>query len=222
MDGRTENLLATTALALAERVQNAGEDATGLSAGAPAALVALSGWLSGQSVNSLAQVLGLSHAGAVRLVDRLQADGLIERRRGDGDAREVSLVATRAGRAAAKRVLAQREAAMADALDIFAPPERAQLTTLLERLLAELSGGSHATARHMCRLCDVDACGHPDTCPVTIATQSLRRPAPRDHVHQHPAGGVERARPRPPRRPRGPRPSGAPRRRRSPSPPPAT
>src|SRR4051812_25225523 len=56
-DGRTENLLATTALALAERVVRAGEEATGLSAGAPAALVALSGFLSGQSVNALAHVL---------------------------------------------------------------------------------------------------------------------------------------------------------------------
>src|SRR3954453_6833931 len=146
MDGRTENLLATTALALAERVQHAGEDASGLSAGAPAALVALSGWLSGQSVSSLAQVLGLSHAGTVRLVDRLQAEGLIERRRGDGDAREVNLVATRAGRAAAKRVLAGREAAMAQALVIFAPEERAQLTGHLERVLAVLSGGDHDAA----------------------------------------------------------------------------
>src|SRR4051812_15994298 len=111
-DGRTENLLATCALALAERVHNAAEEASGLTAGAPAALVAISGFLHGQSVNALARVLGLSHAGTVRLIDRLQADGLIERRRGDGDAREVSLVATRAGRAAAKRVLARREAAM--------------------------------------------------------------------------------------------------------------
>src|SRR4051812_6994928 len=104
-DGRTENLLASCALALAERVHHAAEEATGLTAGAPAALVAISSYLSGQSVNSLPHVLGLSHAGTVRLVDRLQAEGLIERRRGDGDAREVSLVTTRAGRAAAKRVL---------------------------------------------------------------------------------------------------------------------
>jgi MarR family transcriptional regulator, negative regulator of the multidrug operon emrRAB len=174
MEGRTENLLATTALALAERVIDAGEEATGLSAGAPAALVALSGFLSGQSVNALAHVLGLSHAGTVRLVDRLQAEGLVERRRGDGDAREVNLVATRAGRAAAKRILARREAAMAEVLAIFGPDERAQLTGQLERVLAELSEGDRAVARHMCRLCDTDACGHPDTCPVTLATHGPR------------------------------------------------
>src|SRR3954449_6058129 len=87
MDGRTENLLATCSLALAERVIDAGEEATGLSAGAPAALVALSGFLSGRSVNALAHVLGLSHAGTVRLVDRLQGEGLGGRRRGNGGPR---------------------------------------------------------------------------------------------------------------------------------------
>src|SRR4051812_42473520 len=170
-DGRTENLLATCSLALAERVIGAGEEAPGLSAGAPAALVALSGFLSGRSVNALAHVLGLSHAGTVRLVDRLQAEGLVERRRGDGDAREVNLVATRTGRAAARRVLARREAVMGRALAIFSPEERAQLTGHLERLLAELSEGDHGLAGHICRLCDIDACGHPDTCPVTLATR---------------------------------------------------
>src|SRR5262245_282193 len=101
-DGRTENLLEAPAPALAERGRSASEHATGLGAGAPAAVVSISGFLDGQSVNSLALVLGMSHAGTVRLVDRLQADGLVERRRGAEDGREVRLVATRAGRAAAR------------------------------------------------------------------------------------------------------------------------
>jgi MarR family transcriptional repressor of emrRAB len=142
--GRTENLLATCAVALAERVRDAAEAATGLGAGAPAAVVALSGFLDGQSVNSLALVLGMSHPGTVRLVDRLEQEGLVERRRDARDGREVRLVATTAGRAAAERV-----------------PH-------LERLLAAMTPDRSA-ARHTCRLCDIDACGHPDTCPVTLA-----------------------------------------------------
>ena len=59
---------------------------------------------------------------------------------------------------------------MAQALAIFTPAEQAVLTGHLERLLAELSGRDHAIGRHMCRLCNVGACGHPDTCPVTLAT----------------------------------------------------
>src|SRR5262245_53660826 len=110
--GRTENLLAACSLALAERVRTAGETATGLGAGAPAAVVSVSGFLDGQSVNSLAHVLEMSHPGTVRLVDRLEHEGLVERRRDAPDGREVRLVATDQGRAAARRILAARKAAM--------------------------------------------------------------------------------------------------------------
>ena len=168
--GRTENLLAACSLALAERVAGAAEEAAGLGAGAPAALVAVSGFLEGQSVTALAQVLGLSHAGTVRLVDRLQAQGLIERRRGDEDAREVRLVATRAGRAAGRRIQQSRRDAMAAVLAALSEEEVARLVPLLERLLAELTDG-HDSAGHICRLCDPDACGHPEICPVTIAAR---------------------------------------------------
>jgi MarR family transcriptional regulator, negative regulator of the multidrug operon emrRAB len=166
--GRTENLLAASAVALAERVRDAAEEATGLGAGAPAAVVSLSSWLEGQSVNALALVLGMSHAGTVRLVDRLQAEGLVERRRDARDGREVQLVATPAGHEAARRVRAAREAAMAEVLTGLSATEQEALVPLLERLLASMTVDRHA-ARHICRLCDIDACGHPDTCPVTQA-----------------------------------------------------
>jgi hypothetical protein len=46
--------------------------------------------------------------------------------------------------------------------------ERRALTGLMEKLLGGLAVDRPA-ARHLCRMCDVDACGHPDTCPVTRA-----------------------------------------------------
>ena len=168
-DGRTENLLAAYGVAVAERVRAASEQALGLGVGAPAAMVSISGFLDGQSVSSLARVLGLSHPGAVRLVDRLEREGLIERRRVASDARELSLVATRAGRTAARRVLAQRATAMAELLEPLSDEETAQLTGLLERLLGTMTDDRHA-GRHICRHCYIGACGHPDTCPVTLAT----------------------------------------------------
>jgi DNA-binding MarR family transcriptional regulator len=167
-DGRTENLLAAVGVALAGRVSAAAEAAAGLGGAAPAALVSITGFLAGQTVRSLAATLGLSHAGAVRVVDRLERDGLVERRRGDGDGREVSLVATSEGRAAADRVLDERAAAMAELLAPLDPGERAALTGLLERLLEDMTPDRQA-GRRICRLCDIDACGHPDGCPVTRA-----------------------------------------------------
>jgi len=168
-EGRTENLLAACGLELAERVRGASEAAVGLGAGAAAALVSISGFLDGQSVSSLARVLALSHPGAVRLVDRLQKEGLIERRRVATDGRELSLVATPAGRAVAARVLAARRAAMADVLAPLSGEEAERLAELLERLLGTMTADREA-GRHTCRLCDIDACGHPETCPVTLAT----------------------------------------------------
>ena len=55
--------------------------------GRRAALVALSGWLAGTTVDGLARVLRLTHSGAVRLADRLERDGLVERRPGRTGAR---------------------------------------------------------------------------------------------------------------------------------------
>ena len=50
----------------------------------------------------------------------------------------------------------------------------ATLAALHEKLLAGLTS-DRASARRLCRLCDVDACGHErGTCPVTEAVGLLR------------------------------------------------
>ena len=46
--------------------------------------------------------------------------------------------------------------------------QRAALSRLAEHLLAGVTTG-RASARRVCRLCDADACGHPERCPVTRA-----------------------------------------------------
>ena len=61
--------------------------ASPLGPSAPAALNALEGYLGGEPIDTLRQVLGLTHSGAVRLVDRLVAEGLAERRPGPTRAR---------------------------------------------------------------------------------------------------------------------------------------
>ena len=167
-EGRVENLLAACSLAVAERVVNATEDSASLGAGGPAAIVALHTFLGGATIDSLAGVIGLSHAGAVRLVDRLEAAGMLARRPSTRDARAVSLELTRRGRATARRILAARRDAMTDVLSPLPPGRRSELAGLLEQLLAGLTS-DHPTGQHICRLCDVDACGHPDRCPVTLA-----------------------------------------------------
>ena len=165
---RQANLLGTLALAVAGRVEAAVEAAAPHGPSAPAALCALEGYLGGEPIDALARVLGLTHSGAVRLVDRLAGAGLLERRRG-ADGRSVAVTLTAAGRRAAAGIRAARESALAAALAALDAADRRALTELNEKLLAGLTS-DRASARRLCRLCDIEACGHErGTCPVTQA-----------------------------------------------------
>ena len=168
---REANLLGTLSLALTDRVEAAVEACAPQGPSAPAALAALEGYLGGEPIDALRRVLGLTHSGAVRLVDRLAADGLAERRRG-ADGRSVAVTLTPAGRRAAAAIREAREQALAEALSVLGAGERRALTELHEKLLAGLTS-DRASARRLCRLCDADACGHErGTCPVTTAASA--------------------------------------------------
>ena len=158
-----ENVLGALGLAIADRLSEAAERAGGSSSAA--ALVTLYGTRAGIRIDGLAGVVGLSHSGAVRLVDRLQADGLVERRRG-ADQRSAAVHLTPAGRRSARRVLGGREAAMYSMLDLLTGDQRAELSDLADRLLRELAVEPAAEAR-LCRICDLEACGRSSGhCPV--------------------------------------------------------
>ena len=100
------NQLGALALALSDRLATAAEPVGG--ATAAEALVALNGTAAGGSIDALAGIVGLSHSGTVRLVDRLERDGHVERRRG-ADQRSAALILTPAGRRLARQVLTRRE-----------------------------------------------------------------------------------------------------------------
>jgi MarR family transcriptional regulator, negative regulator of the multidrug operon emrRAB len=157
------NAAGALALEIARRVQEAGEAASPHGGSVPAALVALHGLAGGRSIDTLRRVVGLTHSGAVRLVDRLSAAGLAERRVG-ADGRALALQLTPEGRRAARRVLARREAAIEAVLAPLTPAERTTLAGLHERLLRTLTDGQEER-RRVCRLCDVEACGR--DCPTT-------------------------------------------------------
>src|SRR4051812_49997706 len=110
LDLRLENILGAASLALSDAVQMAAVEAAGHTAAGPAALTALR-IHRGCSVDHLAGVLGLTHSGTVRLVDRLEADGLLTRGQGK-DARVVTLELTAKGTKRAERVSAARAVAV--------------------------------------------------------------------------------------------------------------
>jgi DNA-binding MarR family transcriptional regulator len=159
---RTSNLLGALAVALSDALTEVTERGARHGAAAPAALVTIADEAQ-ISIERLRQVLQLSHSGAVRLIDRLAADGLVERRSGR-DQRSVSLVLTSAGRKAAAAVLAERQAVLDRTLAGLTAAERRSLTPLVEKLLAGVSAGRRS-ADHICRLCDTSVCPLSD-CPV--------------------------------------------------------
>lgn len=161
-----ENVVGAFGLLLADRLDDVAEHAGGRSVAA--ALVTLSGTRAGLSIDGLARVSGLSHSGAVRLVDRLAADGLVERRRGV-DQRSTALFLTPGGRRAARRTLRARGAALQSLLALLTDDQQADLARIVGDLLARLGSEPVAEAR-ICRLCDVVACGRSQgRCPVAPA-----------------------------------------------------
>ena len=170
---RDGNVLGALALVLADRMTGA-VSAGGQSQTAAAALSALAQFLGGCTIDRLRRALGLTSSGTVRLVDRLEADGLVRRGPGD-DGRSTSLTLTAAGRRAARRITAARAAVLEDALGVLTAEDR----RAFERLAADvLAGVARDKATHpdgsgwICRLCDLPACGRDEgTCPAATAAR---------------------------------------------------
>jgi MarR family transcriptional regulator, negative regulator of the multidrug operon emrRAB len=163
------NRIGALAIALGDRLRVATEQAVDMPASYPAALSALRMWAGGLPVDVLADGLRVSHSRAVRVVDRLESDGLARRLPYPGDRRAVGIELTAAGRRAADRVQAARTAALEEALGGLTRAERSQLGLLAAVVLGAVTEGRRA-ARGICRLCDPVACGHETGhCPVTLA-----------------------------------------------------
>jgi DNA-binding MarR family transcriptional regulator len=171
------NVVGALVVALGDRLRDATEQAAGMSGPLPAALASLREWAGGRTVDTLAGGVRLSHSRTVRVIDRLEADGLAVRERDPADGRGVLVRLTPAGERAAERVLAAREAALTAALRGLAPGDRRRLAGLAEQVLGELTTGRRS-ARSNCRLCDSGACGHHDgRCPVTRAADAAEAAA---------------------------------------------
>jgi DNA-binding MarR family transcriptional regulator len=116
----------------------------------------------GSSMDWLSSRLGLTQSGAVRLVDRLVALGLLRREKHQGR-KEVFLHVTADGEDRLRRGLEARGTAIRVLVEALSESEQEQLGALVGKALA---GGARcrAEADVACRLCDWEACG--PVCPV--------------------------------------------------------
>jgi DNA-binding MarR family transcriptional regulator len=126
------------------------------------------------TLSQLAQIVGISHSGTVRLVDGLVHKGLVMR--GDGrDRREVAVSLTAQGRELYARLRLDQDAVLMPLIADLPPEARRALEAALAHLLAGLTRGRQS-ADHICRFCDESACV-PEDCPVERRALALDPPA---------------------------------------------
>jgi DNA-binding MarR family transcriptional regulator len=172
---RLDNLLASLALNLGEETTSALERATGVSGSAAAALLALQEFLGDAHVGRLADVLGLTHSGAVRLVTQLEREGLAERRVGE-DRRRVEVRLTARGRQRARRARLARAEVLHQATSRLTDEEADTLEALLATVVSTRVESrverrrAGETGAWWCRTCDFAACGRPEgRCPARVS-----------------------------------------------------
>jgi MarR family transcriptional regulator, negative regulator of the multidrug operon emrRAB len=160
MIDRTANLLGVIGLAVADRIEATARDILNHAGETPAALVVI-GYGLGPSNDQLRRILGLSHPGSVRLVDRLVADNLVERRDGR-DRRAIALHLTERGAALRETLLTGRLAVIKPLLSSLTDTEQEVLASLLHKMLSSMETTDLERCT-LCRLCDDRVCSD---CPI--------------------------------------------------------
>ncbi|MEM9459385.1 MAG: MarR family transcriptional regulator [Myxococcota bacterium] len=166
MIDRTANLLGVVGLAVAGRIADTARDILRHGGETPAALVVI-GYAFGPSNDQLRHILGLSHPGTVRLVDRLVTDGLVERRKGR-DKRAIALYLSERGMAVREELLKGRLAAIRPLLTPLTGVEQETLAALLHKMLSSMET-TVTERRTLCRLCDNRICTN---CPIPADEQA--------------------------------------------------
>ena len=169
MEPEIANWLGALSLAVTDRIERGAREIMGHSGETPAALVVI-GYGPGMTNDKLRRILGLSHSGTVRLVDRLVSDRLVERRPGT-DGREVALHLTAKGAATRKDLLASRISAVASILDVLSASERKRLGELIRAVLAR-QDTSEMERFTICRMCDNRVC---TSCPLPTSLHDRDR-----------------------------------------------
>ncbi len=167
------NHLASLSTALSSKIDNAVGQIGLRSDNAAAALVAIMNH-SGDSIDMLRRVLDMTHSGAVRLIDYLVLDGLIERRPNPSDARSVVLHVTELGARRAESILTARAAVTDEVMSCLTDEQKRALGPILETMLAALTH-DYESARRICKLCNEEIC-RPEGCPVELAAIASREP----------------------------------------------
>lgn len=150
------NLFAALAQGVTDRVKGVIFEAFP-SGGETAAAVVVIGHQPGMSIDQVSKILRLSHAGAVRLIDRLIGQGLVVKITSAADRRMMHLHLTAAGNQEREKLLALRNASVAELLKGVSLADQELLERLSESILSRLPCDA-LSALTTCRFCDEKKC----------------------------------------------------------------
>ncbi|WP_411906775.1 MarR family winged helix-turn-helix transcriptional regulator [Rhizobium mayense] len=136
-----------------------------------AAVLSMLHFKPGLTTTELADIVGVSQPNAVRLIDGLERQALIERGKSKG--RITPLMLTELGHARVKELHALRLAALDDLLSALQADERRHFASMLDTILANATT-SRAFAKTTCRLCEHNLCG-PEVCPIGCRATEIER-----------------------------------------------
>jgi DNA-binding MarR family transcriptional regulator len=171
-DARTTNILGAFLTGLHDHMSARLEVEAEIAGDGPAALVAIA-YNEGRTVEFLRKTLSLSHSWTVRVVEKLEKAGFVHKRTGV-DKRAVALFLTEQGKRKVQGIVRARRRCLDEVLAVLAVKDQKKLTTMLERMLAFLTGDEDS-GEAICKLCEVDVCPQ-NRCPVTLAAKP-RAPA---------------------------------------------
>ena len=127
-----------------------------------AALITIAGY-PGQTIKTLAAIIGLSHSATVRLIEKLVERDLVRVVRGV-DRRRAAVSITPGGEAVVAAILAHRRGRLMAILGSLDDAETKTLTRLMEKIIgAQTKSVAHGD--RLCRACDLANCPQ-DVCPV--------------------------------------------------------
>ena len=161
-DHRDRNVVAAVCLRFAGELEDAVAELTPRSE--PAQAIAFIGREPSLTIRHLSNLLSLSHAATVRLINRMFADGLVARGPSEDDGRAVALDLTPLGQQRYSEMLSA-QAELADrTLSALSNEDQKTFVHLCRKILSSRARSPDDAARG-CRFCDVDAC---QDCPVQV------------------------------------------------------
>jgi DNA-binding MarR family transcriptional regulator len=166
-DKYISNLIGAFAITISSNIEQQIAELGGRSLNHEAALVAVHNHPN-ETIDILSKILGLTHSGAVRLINTLESEDLIERHKSVKDARAVVLRVTATGQKRVNLILASREKVVRELLENFDDKQRENFVDLLRISMKHLTS-DQVEARRICRLCDEGVC-RKQGCPVENIT----------------------------------------------------